>query len=55
MALSLLSAVYEPEAHNDFVWVVIGSPWGLLALWLALINVAAFLAFGLWLYFTVIR
>lgn len=38
---------YAPEAHNDFVWVVIGSPWGLLACWLVFINVITFLAFGL--------
>ena len=44
---ALLSAAYEPEAHNDFIWAVVGSPWGLLALWLVLINAAAFLAFGL--------
>ena len=44
---ALLSAAYEPEAHNDFIWAVVGSPWGLLALWLVLINAAAFLALGL--------
>ena len=47
MNLALLSAAYEPEAHNDFIWVVIGSPWGLLAIWLALINLITFLVFGL--------
>ncbi len=46
MNLALLSAVYEPEAHNDFIWAVIGSPWGLLACWLVLINLITFLAFG---------
>ena len=44
---ALLSAAYEPEAHNDFIWAVIGSPWGLLACWLVLINLITFLAFGL--------
>lgn len=39
--------VYLPEARNDFLWAAVGSPWGLLALWLVLINLAAFLAFGL--------
>lgn len=40
-------ALFLPEAHNDFVWVVMGSPWGLLAIWLVLINVLTFLIFGL--------
>ena len=44
---ALLSAAYEPEAHNDFIWAVVGSPWGLLALWLVLINVITFFVFGL--------
>lgn len=35
-----------PEARNDVVWAVIGSPWGLLAVWLALINVMTFFVFG---------
>lgn len=47
MNLSLLSAAYEPEAHNDFIWVVFGSPWAFLACWLVLINLVTFLAFGL--------
>lgn len=53
MKLSLLSAgprekvLYLPEEHNDFVWVVIGSPWGILAIWLVFINLITFLAFGL--------
>lgn len=38
--------MYVPEAHNDFVWAVIGSPWGLLAVWLAVINLVTFLVFG---------
>lgn len=42
-----LLAVFEPEAKNDFIWVVVGSPWGLLASWLILINVVTFCAFGL--------
>lgn len=40
-------ALFLPEEHNDFVWAVIGSPWGLLACWLALINLVTFLIFGL--------
>ena len=53
MKTALLSAgsrekfLYLPEAHNDFIWAVVGSPWGLLAIWLALINLTTFLAFGL--------
>ena len=53
MKTALLSAgsrekfLYLPEAHNDFIWAVIGSPWGLLAIWLVLINVITFFVFGL--------
>ena len=53
MKLALLSAgsreksLYLPQEHNDFVWVVAGSPWGLLACWLVLINLVTFFAFGL--------
>ncbi|WP_325200297.1 DUF1294 domain-containing protein [Oscillibacter sp.] len=46
MDMTLLSYTYTPEAHNDFIWAVVGSPWGLLALWLVLINVITFLVFG---------
>lgn len=38
--------MHVPEGHNDFVWAVIGSPWGLLAVWLAVINLVTFLVFG---------
>jgi len=38
---------YQPRGQNDRIWAVIGSPWGWLACWLAVINLAAFLAFGL--------
>lgn len=37
---------YIPEEHNDFLWAVVGSPWGLLALWLIVINLVTFFAFG---------
>lgn len=53
MKLALLSAgsreksLYLPQEHNDFVWVAVGSPWGLLACWLVLINLVTFFAFGL--------
>lgn len=53
MNLTLLSAgsrekfLYLPEAHNDFLFAVVGSPWGILAIWLVFINLITFLAFGL--------
>ncbi len=50
MKIALLAAekyIFTPEEHNDFLWAVAGSPWGLLAIWLALINLATFCAFGL--------
>lgn len=43
----LRRAVYLPEERSDFIWAVVGSPWDLLALWLVIINLAAFLVFGL--------
>lgn len=42
----MFKPVYLPEEHSDFIWAVVGSPWGLLALWLLAINLAAFFAFG---------
>lgn len=36
-----------PEAHGSLLWAVVGSPWGLLAAWLLVINLTAFLVFGL--------
>ncbi len=53
MNIALLSAVsrekalFLPEAHNGFLFALIGSPWGLLFCWLALINLITFFAFGL--------
>lgn len=38
---------YLPTERNDFVWAVVGSPWGLLAIWLVLINLVTFFVFGL--------
>lgn len=35
-----------PEAKNDFLWAVIGSPAGLLICWLLIINLVTFLVFG---------
>lgn len=37
---------YLPEAANDRVFALIGSPWGVLAVWLVIINVVTFLVFG---------
>ena len=45
--LAAEKSLFTPEAHNDLIWAVIGSPWGLLACWLVLINVITFLIFGL--------
>ena len=39
--------MFTPEENNDFIWVVIGSPWGLFFFFLLLINVITFLVFGL--------
>lgn len=39
--------VYHPEAQNDWILTVIGSPWGVLAIWLLGINLVTFFAFGL--------
>ena len=38
---------FTPQEQNDFIWVVVGSPWGLLAIWLVLINLVTFFVFGL--------
>lgn len=39
--------MYRPEAEKDFIWAVVGSPWGLLVIWLLLINLVTFFVFGL--------
>ena len=38
--------VYAPKETNDILWAVTGSPWGLLAVWLVLINLITFFVFG---------
>lgn len=38
--------VAMPEAKNDFIFAILGSPWGLLACWLVIINLVTFLVFG---------
>lgn len=35
-----------PEAQNTWLWTVVGSPWGWLAVWLALMNLITFFVFG---------
>ena len=46
-ALSAEKISYAPEAQTSFLWAVVGSPWGLLACWLVLINLITFFVFGL--------
>lgn len=41
-----VSEMYLPEVERDFIWSVVGSPWGLPTLWLVLINLVTFLVFG---------
>ena len=36
-----------PEVENDVIWAVVGTPWGWLFIWLIVINLVAFLTFGL--------
>ena len=38
--------LYVPEAQNDFVMTVVGSPWGLLAIWVLLMSIVTFFVFG---------
>ncbi len=42
----MFKPVYQPEAQSSFIWAVVGSPWGLLAIWLVLINLVTFFVFG---------
>ena len=39
--------MYLPEVRKDQIWLLVGSPWGLLAIWLLLINLVTFFIFGL--------
>ena len=39
--------MYLPEVQNDFILTIVSSPWGLLAIWLVLINLVTFFVFGL--------
>ena len=38
---------YTPTQVNSVMFAVVGSPWGLLAAWIALASVVTFFAFGL--------
>lgn len=42
----IVNSVAVPQAGNDFLWTVLGSPWGLLACWLLIINAVTFAVFG---------
>ena len=39
--------LYLPAEQGDFFWAVVGEPLAWLVLWLVIINLAAFLTFGL--------
>ena len=39
--------LYLPTEQGDFLWAVVGEPLAWLVLWLVIINLAAFLTFGL--------
>ena len=45
--MRLAKTVVEPTAKNGFIFTLLGTKWGFLWLWLLIINVAAFLAYGL--------
>ena len=47
MKTLLTKTVAAPTAKNDFLFTILGSKWGILWLWLLLINLVAFLAYGL--------
>ena len=35
-----------PQAQNDFIFTLLGSPWAWLAVWLVIINLVTFFVFG---------
>ena len=47
MMTRLAKTVVKPAAKNGFIFTLLGTKWGFLWLWLLIINVAAFLAYGL--------
>ena len=42
-----MDPLFAPAARNDAVFAFIGSPWALLAAYLAVMNLVTFLVFGL--------
>ena len=47
MKMLLAKTVAAPTAKNGFIFTILGSRWGILWLWLLLINLAALAAYGL--------
>ena len=45
-AARLAKTVAAPTAKNSFIFTILGTKWGILWLWLLIINVVAFLAYG---------
>lgn len=43
----MMKSAYLPEERGDWIWAVVGSPWGLLALWLIAVNLVTFFVFGI--------
>ena len=41
-----MNALFQPEGTTVTLFALIGNPWGLLALWLVVINIASFAVFG---------
>ena len=39
--------LYLPEVESDMIWAMVGLPWGVLVLWVLLINTVTFFVFGL--------
>lgn len=44
---TVLKAAYAPEATNDFIWTIVGSPWFWVLAWLLIINLVTFFMFGI--------
>lgn len=42
-----MKTLFAPEANNDFIWVLLGSPWFWVLAWLLVINLVTFFIFGL--------
>ena len=47
MVMRLAKTAAAPTAKNGFLFTILGSKWGILWLWLLVINVLALLAYGL--------